>query len=102
MTQPNIPVRYDVARKAERQNHGNWYCTTVLEYEDRFEGQILHVGDKESCEQVRDMLPAIAINGEMPIRAHLVVAETNGDPELTNGRPWAFAKGDGESEKGLT
>ena len=69
------------------------YCTTVLEFEDRFEGQILHVGTKEACEKVRDAIPGVAIkSGESPLRADLVVGPTNGDADLTAGRPWFHTK----------
>ena len=71
----------------------DYYCTTILEYEDRYEGQILHVGTRDDCETVRDTIPAVAVNGDEPaIRAYTVVAETGGDESLTAGALWFYRK----------
>ena len=32
------------------------------------EGQVMHVGDKKSCEQVAELLPAVSYAGERPIK----------------------------------
>ena len=61
----------------------DFICTTILEFPDRYEGQIMHRGDEEACQKVADMIPAVAVNGEeTPIGARMVVApaEDFGDP----------------------
>ena len=50
-------------------------CTTILEFSDRLEGQILAVGTEEECEHLRDMVPAIIVKGEdeTPENAHVAI-----------------------------
>lgn len=48
-------------------------CGYVLEYEDRYEGQALHRGDRESCVKVSDAIPAVSVSGETPKQATIVV-----------------------------
>ena len=69
----------------------DYLCTTILEYEDRFEGQILHVGDKETCESVQKMLPAVAVQ-DSPIRADMVVAPHKDFDNLECGSFWQYLK----------
>ena len=71
----------------------DYYCTTIIEFEDRFEGQILHVGTRDDCETVRDAIPAVAVKGDdQALRADAVVAETKGDEALTAGTLWIHRK----------
>jgi len=47
-----------------------WVCGYVIEFDDggEPESQVLHVGSKESCEAVSDMLPAVLYSGDRPIK----------------------------------
>lgn len=41
-----------------------YMLTSVLEFADRLEGQVYHVGTKEDCERVQSLIPAISYNGD--------------------------------------
>jgi hypothetical protein len=57
---------------------GDWTCGYVLQYHDRAEGRVLHVGTLEECKVVADRIPAIAIsNGDQPTDAHMLVMPTD-------------------------
>ena len=67
----------------------DFICTTILEYPDRYEGQVMHYGDEESCQEVADMIPAVAINGdETPVAARIAVAPAEDFGYPPNGQLW--------------
>ena len=49
---------------------------TKIEFHDRYEGQILHVGTAEECEVIQDSMPAIFNKGaELIISAKSLIYE---------------------------
>jgi hypothetical protein len=46
-----------------RRKGGDVKLTTVLQFADRSEGQVLHVGPADECERVASMLSAISYSG---------------------------------------
>ena len=68
-------------------------CTTRLEYADRFEGQIIYKGDQESCENIANSIPAIAVSGgETPIEAAVLVRLAEILDDLPVGQKWVMMK----------
>ena len=66
-----------------------WFCTTVLKFKDRIEGQVLHVGTQQECEQMKKMMPAVAILGaERCLESCLIVAPVKDGEEVTSGMLW--------------
>lgn len=66
-------------------------CTTMLEYADRYEGQVLHVGDKESCERVSKDIPCLVV-GELALASHIVVIPRAGHEDIVPGTFWRNEK----------
>lgn len=74
-------------------------CTTKIEFADRFEGQILHIGERDKCLELRDAIPAIAVENDEPVlSSHIIVGPFDEFPPAEDGRPltqgekWAMAK----------
>jgi hypothetical protein len=47
---------------------GQWCCFYVLEFDDRVEGQKLHVGTKNDCDMVADRIPAVTYSGRGEVK----------------------------------
>ena len=72
-----------------------YVLTTVLEFSDRAEGQVLHRGTKEDCHKLSDMMPAVMLSGaqKAPQSArHLIVRAT--DFDLQAGELWRCRRPD--------
>ena len=68
-------------------------CSTVIEFSDRLEGQVMHIGDEKSCRGVADMIPAVSVSGdETPISARVVVAPAEDFEGIENGGLWRWKK----------
>ena len=65
--------------------------TTCLEFEDRFEGQILHVGDKASCHEVPSLLHGIGYSGTETLLSSRILVIPN-DDKLEPGHLWRHKK----------
>ena len=39
-----------------------WVGAYTLVFSDRVEGQVLHRGDREECERVVDLIPAVSVS----------------------------------------
>jgi hypothetical protein len=69
-----------------------YLLTTVLDFPDRTEGQVLHRGTREECEKLSALMPAIMVSGEAPSRAwHLIVLASN-FADIPVGTPWKARK----------
>lgn len=69
-----------------------YVVTSVLEFGDRFEGQIFHRGDLESCEKVSRMLGAVSVTGsEAPMSARLIIVPV-GEFDHPAGYRWRMVK----------
>lgn len=67
----------------------DFLCTTVLEFADRYEGQVMHRGDREACDKVAKAIPAVAISGdETPISAAVLVVSADEFGDFANGQLW--------------
>lgn len=71
----------------------DWICTTILEYADRAEGQVIHRGLKKDCERTAEMISAISIGGrcEVPIASRVAILPAK-DLELQAGELWAMRR----------
>lgn len=72
-----------------------YVLTTVLEFSDRAEGQVLHRGTKDECHKLSDMMPAVVLSGaqEVPQSArHMIVRAT--DFDLKAGELWRCRRPD--------
>ncbi len=49
------------------------------------EGQVMHVGDKESCELVAELLPAVSYAGDRTIDSAVMFVRPQADPPLKPG-----------------
>jgi hypothetical protein len=68
-------------------------CTTVLDYGDRLEGQVLHVGSRDECERVMKSIDAVSYSGDNPPRAaELIVSEADGSRAVVAGERWRLMK----------
>lgn len=63
-------------------------CTTVLEFEDRYEGQVLHRGRREDCEKVADLTAAISYSGHEEIKNSAMQIISVSDLDLPYGERW--------------
>lgn len=69
-----------------------YVVTSVLEFGDRFEGQVFHRGDLESCGEMSRMLGAISVTGgEMPVSARLITVPV-GEFDHPAGYRWRMMK----------
>ena len=59
------------------------YCTiSILEYEDHYEGHVFHVGDYESCKNLVEKIPAIAVkNADKLLSSRLAVIKNTENSE---------------------
>ena len=84
-------------------------CTTKIEFADRFEGQVLHIGERETCLELRDAIPAIAVENDEPVlSSHIVVSPLDEFPEaaddrpITQGEKWVMPKNNRSGAEGAT
>lgn len=69
-----------------------YVVTSILEFTDRFEGQVFHRGTLDTCEKVYAGLGAIAVSGlEMPIATKLAIVSV-GDFDHEPGFRWKMPK----------
>ena len=64
---------------------------TCLEFEDRLEGQILHVGDEESCQKTSKLISAISYSGNETILSSRLLVIPN-DHKFEPGQLWRHEK----------
>jgi hypothetical protein len=72
-----------------------YVLTTVLEFADRAEGQVLHRGTQDECRKLSDMMPAVMLTGggESPSSArHLIVRAAEFD--MPAGERWRCRRPD--------
>ena len=72
-----------------------YVLTTVLEFADRAEGQVLHRGTQDECRKLSDMMPAVMLTGggESPTSArHLIVRAAEFD--MPAGERWRCRRHD--------
>lgn len=69
-----------------------YVVTSLLEFTDRFEGQVFYRGTLDTCEKVYAGLGTIVVSGlEKPITAELVIVSA-GDFDYKPGFRWAMPK----------
>lgn len=80
--------------EAAVEGPARYFLTSVLEYPDRYEGQVFAVGSEDECIRTRDMLSAISISGnEAPLKAWTSVAPIGPKAEaLSAGDLWREMK----------
>lgn len=72
------------------------FTTTCLQFKDRLEGQILHVGSFEECDKVAKAISAVAYTGpEQILEATLSVREIPAEAEWIpeTGEYWKWQDG---------
>lgn len=60
-------------------SRGEFMCVSCIEFDDggSVSAQPLHVGDRESCERVADLIPAVSYSGDRPVkRAWMSIIKT--------------------------
>lgn len=65
-----------------------YLLTTVLDFPDRTEGQVLCRGTREECEKLSDLMPAMMVSGETPLRARHLIVRVADFVDLPVGRAW--------------
>ncbi len=70
--------------------------TTMLEFEEHYEGQILHIGSEEDCKSVVDALPGVICNKDPgPISASVISFKMSAEyKDLKIGMNWKEMKDD--------
>ena len=68
-------------------------ATTYLEFADRFEGLVLHVGDEESCVRTAELLSGLSYSGkETVLRGGVKVLQRDKFHNLEAGQKWNMPK----------
>ncbi|MBP9034980.1 MAG: hypothetical protein KBG29_13855 [Pseudomonadales bacterium] len=65
-----------------------YLLTTVIDFSDRAEGQVLCRGTREECEKLSALMPAIMVSGEAPTRARHLIVPAKDFPDIPVGTPW--------------
>lgn len=67
-----------------------YLVTTALKFADgRLEGQVLHLGNRESCEELASMIPAVAYSGpNRVIDSRLLIVPEEEMPGVAVGQSW--------------
>lgn len=66
--------------------------TTCLEFADRFEGQVLHEGDEDSCRNVAGLIDALSYSGGEQILSSSLRTIPQPEPPLKVGQCWFMTK----------
>lgn len=68
-------------------------CMSRIEFADRFEGQVYHVGDVGECRKVQDLIPAVMVKGdEKPLSTNMCVIPMPEEYELKPGIIYTWRK----------
>jgi len=57
-------VRWIKRIEREAMADKQFVAMSRIEFADRFEGQVFHVGTHEDCKKVQDMIPAVMVKGD--------------------------------------
>lgn len=69
-----------------------YLLTTVIDFSDRAEGQVLCRGTREECEKLSDLMPAMMVSGETPLRARHLIVRVADFVDLPAGYSWSVRR----------
>ena len=72
----------------------DYVLTTVLEFYDRAEGQVLHRGTQDECRYLSNMMPAVMLTGggESPTSARHLIVRAADFEDMQAGQMWRCRK----------
>ncbi len=72
----------------------DFILTTVIEFSDRAEGQVMHRGMHDECRKLIRMMPAIAIScPDVPTSCRYLIVPA-AELDMQAGQRWACKRGD--------
>lgn len=69
-----------------------WVATSVLEFGDRYVGQVLHVGTREECDKTVRLIDAITYSGDETVLSSKVLTVPQAQLGLDVGAFWRCQK----------